>query len=73
MEKSVLCRLNSAAAKYPDKIIFKDPDNSMTFAEFNGLTRSIGTYLAGVTEPGDPVVVMSGRHVRTPAGFLGAV
>ncbi len=73
MEKSVLCRLNSASAKYPDKIIFKDPDNSLTFAEFNELTRSIGTYLAGIAEPGSPVVVMSGRHVYTPACFLGAV
>ena len=73
MEKSVLCRLNAAAEKYSTKTAFKDPENSLTFGEFNGLTKSIGTYLAGITQPGDPVVVMSGRHVYTPACFLGAV
>ncbi len=73
MEKSVLCRLNAAAEKYSTKTAFKDPENSLTFGEFNGLTKSIGTYLAGITQPGDPVVVMSGRHVFTPACFLGAV
>lgn len=73
MEKSVLCRLNSVSKKYPDKTAFKDPENSLTFGGFNALTRSIGTYLAGITEQGDPVVVMSGRHVFTPACFLGAV
>lgn len=73
MEKSVLCRLNSVAKKYPDKTAFKDPDNSLTFGEFNNLTRSIGTCLANIAQPGSPVVVMSGRHVYTPACFLGAV
>ena len=73
MEKSVLCRLNAAAEKYPEKTAFKDPEKSLTFGEFNDLTKSIGTYLAGFVQPGSPVVVMSGRHVYTPACFLGAV
>ena len=46
METSVLCRLNSAVEKYGDKIAYKDPENSLTFRQFNELTRSIGTYLA---------------------------
>ena len=73
MEKSVLCRLNSAAIKYTDKIIFKDSKTCLTFGGFNDITKSIGTYLAGVAPASSPVVVMSGRHVYTPACFLGAV
>ena len=73
METSVLCRLNSAVEKYGDKIAYKDPENSLTFSQFNELTRSIGTYLARLVPAGAPVVVMSGRHIFTPACFLGAV
>nr|WP_316611900.1 hypothetical protein [uncultured Ruminococcus sp.] len=71
METSVLCRLNSAVEKYGDKIAYKDPENSLTFSQFNDLTRSIGTYLARLVPAGAPVVVMSGRHIFTPACFLG--
>ena len=73
MQTSVLERLDCSAARYADKVMFKDPQNSLTFGEFNKLTKAIGTYLAGVTKAGDPVAVMSGRHVYTPACFLGAV
>lgn len=73
METSVLCRLNAAVKNYGDKIAFKDNDHSLTFAQFNELTRSIGTCLASQVPAGAPVIVMSGRHVFTPACFLGAV
>ena len=73
MQTSVLERLDYVARAYADKIMFKDPDGSITFSEFDGLTRSIGTYLAGKAQPGEPIAVMSGRHIRTPACFLGAV
>ena len=73
MQTSVLERLDAVAARYADKVMFKDPEHSLTFGQFDALTKSIGTYLAGLTSPGDPVAVMSGRHVDTPACFLGAV
>jgi amino acid adenylation domain-containing protein len=73
MQTSVLERLDAVAARYADKVMFKDPEHSLTFGQFDALTKSIGTYLAGLTSPGDPVAVMSGRHVNTPACFLGAV
>ncbi|WP_407385708.1 AMP-binding protein [Ruminococcus sp.] len=73
MQTSVLEWLDASVARYADKVMFKDPEQSLTFAQFDRLTKSIGTYLIGVTKPGDPVAVMSGRHVFTPACFLGAV
>lgn len=73
MQTSVLERLNHVAALYTDKVMFKDPEHSLTFGQFDQLTKTIGTYLSGVTSPGEAVAVMSGRHVYTPACFLGAV
>ena len=70
---SVLCWLDSTAEKFPDKTIFTDSSQSLSFGEFNKLTKSIGTYLAGVVPAKSPVIVMSGRHALTPACFLGIV
>lgn len=73
METSVLNRLDRTARLYPDKIIFKDSEQQITFARFDALTKAIGTALARVAAPGSPVAVMSGRHLFTPACYLGAV
>lgn len=73
MERSVLNRLDSAVSRFGGKIAFKDNDGSLTFSQLDSLTRSIGTYLARLVPAGSPVTVMSGRHIYTPACFLGAV
>lgn len=73
METSVLNRLDRASSLYADRIIFKDPTGEITFARFDELTRSIGTALARAVPAGSAVAVMSGRHIHTPAYYLGAV
>lgn len=73
METSVLSRLNQTAERYPEKVMLSDPDNSLTFARFNQITRAAGTALARVIPQGSPVAVMSGRHVLTPAAYLSVV
>ena len=73
METSVLNRLDRAARLYRDRIIFKDSSREITFAQFDALTQAIGTAVARLTVPGSPVAVMSGRHIDTPACYLGAV
>ena len=73
METSVLNRLDRTAAAYAGKVMFKDDSAQITFGEFDRLTKAIGTFLAGKLPAGAPVAVMSGRHVLTPACFLGAV
>lgn len=73
MENSVIAWLDEAARNYPHKIAFKDGTNSLNFTEFNLLTKHIGSYLAEIVSPNSPVVVLSGRHVMTPACFLGVV
>ncbi len=73
METSVLDRIDAAALRYADKVAFKDSERSLTFGEFDRLTKAVGTRLAELVPAGSPVAVMSGRHVYTPACFLGAV
>ena len=73
METSVLNRLDRAVSRYADKTMFKDPSGELTFAQFDQVTKSIAAGLAQFVAPGSPVAVMSGRHLFTPAYYLGAV
>lgn len=73
MVLSVLGWLDRIAEDFSDKIAFTDSNNSITFSEFNLISKSIGTYISGVADVGMPVVVMSGRHIYTPAAFIGVV
>ncbi len=73
MDVSVLNWLDKTVNTYADKVMFTDSESTLTFEQFNKLTKSIGTYLADFVKPNSPVVVMSGRHVMTPACFLGIV
>lgn len=73
MENSVLSRLDRAVGRYADKTMFKDPAGELTFARFDAITRAVGTALARRVSAGSPVAVMSGRHIMTPAFYLGAV
>ncbi len=73
MDTSVLNWLDEAVTCYPDKTVFIDARSSVTFKEFDALTKSIGSFLAARVPAGSPVVVMTGRHLFTPACFLGVV
>jgi len=73
MELSVLKWLDRTVSAHGDKTVFSDKENAVTFSQLDGYTKAIGTYLAGKVKPNSPVAVMSGRHVLTPACYLGAV
>lgn len=73
MQTSVLDWLDNTAERYAGKTVFADENRKITFSEFNNYTKSIGTYIARLVSGNSPVVVMSGRHVLTPAAFLGVV
>ena len=73
MKISVLNWLDSTAQQYPEKIVFTDSEHSIRFSEFNNITKAIASYLAEFLTSGSPVAVMSGRHIFTPACFLGIV
>ena len=73
MYGSVLNWLDETVRQYSDKIMFSDSENSMSFLEFDNFTKAVGTFLTSVICPGTPVIVMTGRHVFTPACYLGVV
>ena len=73
MDLTVLKWLDKTAVSYADKTVFSDKENTLTFAQLDAYAKSVGTYLTGKVRPNSPVVVMSGRHVRTPACYLGVV
>ena len=71
MDNTVMKWLDRTSLDYAQKVIFSDPESSLTFSRFNLYTKSIGTFLAGIAPVHSPIAVMSGRHVLTPALFLG--
>lgn len=73
MEKSVLVYLERAADQYPDRIAFCDCKNQLTFSQFRDAAWAVGSYLCHRIAAGQPVLVMTGRHVYTPACYLGVV
>ena len=73
MNTTVLAWLNRAAIHYADKAMFIDGDERMTFAEFDRISRSVGTFVAGRLPFQSPVVVLGSRKPVTPAVFLGVV
>ena len=57
----------------PERVLYKDEFGTFTWGEFLTASDAVGTYLAGLVGPANPVAVMTGRHVWTPACFLGVV
>ncbi len=73
MEVTVLDWLEKTVNRIPNKIAFIDEDNQISFEGLYQTAQKIGSALAEVIKPRNPVIVMSGRQVLTPACFLGVV
>lgn len=83
MKSSILEYLYETSSIYPDKVVYRDNDSSITFKDLREKVDSIGTAIVKVliesgkanADSGDispvPIAVMTGRHVLTPACFLG--
>ena len=73
MNRTVLNWLNHTVECRANQPAFTDDTRTLTFGEFDRMTKAVGTFLTGRVKPLSPVVVMSGRHVITPAVFLSVV
>lgn len=73
MDITVLDWLERTVERIPDKTAFIDEHSSITFRELYRKAQTLGSALLDEVTPGQPVVVMSGRHILTPACFLGVV
>ena len=67
----ILSYLEKAASDYRDKIIYRDAEQSLTFRELYSLSRSLGTAVTSLVQPENPVAVLAGRNIHTPACYLG--
>jgi len=73
LNTTILGCLSAASESRRDKPVYYDESGSLTFGELQELTESIGTFLASRVAPEQPVAVMSGRNIYTPAAYLGVL
>lgn len=75
MQRSVLDYLEQSADKFPDKIVFADNENSITYQEFRKTAKAVATGLIAHVKTGRnrPVVVLIERKIESIAGFFGVV
>lgn len=71
MFTSALCYLEHTLPSHRDKVVFSDESDQLTFDQVYDLSQAVGSFLVERAAPCSGVVVMSGRHVRTPVAFLG--
>ena len=72
MRSSVLVDLEQIALKYPEKVAFADLEEKYSFSEMVDYSKRIGTYLAGVIEPHQSVVVYMEKRAYNILSFFGA-
>lgn len=74
MKRHILEYLEETAARTPDSLAFVDETTSLTFAQLQKTARAIGTAIAEVARPRQPVaVVMNDRSVQCVSALLGIV
>ena len=75
MQRSVLEYLESSAQKFPEKIVFADEENEISYQEFQNQAKAVGTGLARDYSIGrnQPVVVFIERNIECLVSFFGVV
>ena len=63
--KNILEYLERSCRLHPDKISFADPENEITYKDLVSSARRLGTALAAVQTPGNPIPVFMGKGVDT--------
>ena len=75
MQRSVLEYLENSTQKFPDKTIFADGKNKISYREFQTMAKSVGTGLACNDKIGQnmPIVVFIERDIESLIGFFGVI
>lgn len=75
MITNILSYLEKSANKWANKIAIVDDKNSLTFAQWNQLSRNIGTAIIQKTNSSlrKPVLVFVDRRIEGLVGFMGVV
>lgn len=74
MITNVLQYLEDSAEKNPEKILFADEKESITYLELMNRAKCIGSFIAGRTgEKNKPIAVLIDRNIRSLLAFMGIV
>ena len=75
MTTNILSYLENSANKWADKTAIADDKNSLTFSQWNQLSRNIGTAIIQKTSSSlrKPVLVFVDRRIEGLVGFMGVV
>lgn len=68
---TIIENLNRAATLHPEKPVYINKDESLTFSELLLMAKSAATAVINNVQPGRPVAVLASRNFLTPACFLG--
>ena len=68
---SILTNLENSASIFGDKPAYRDGGKELSFKELRRLSRSVATVIAGIVNREEPVAVIAGRNMYTPACYLG--
>lgn len=71
MERTILEYLKSAEERYQERTVYLDGDEEISFKQLYRKALSVGTAVAGLQSTELPVAVLTGRHIYTPACYLG--
>ena len=74
MQKNVLKYLEESARKTPEKIIFADNENQVSYEEFTRQSKSLGTCIVnGVKGKNAPIVVLIEKKITSLIAFFGVI
>lgn len=71
--KNIIEMLEYSAERFPDKIVFRDETNDMTYSEFLNTTKSIGTFIARYGIINKPIAVIAERSVKNLTAMFGVL
>lgn len=72
MYSTILQYMETVASKFPNKIAFADIKESFTFKELECFAKKIGSAIAAVVGPKNPVVIYMDKRAYNIFSFMGA-
>ncbi len=73
METNILEFIDHAKEKYPDKIVFGDYDNEITYSQFKEQIDRIGTFLAEKNIRNCPIAVSMKKSIQSLIAYFGII
>ncbi|MCL2013541.1 MAG: AMP-binding protein [Oscillospiraceae bacterium] len=71
MQRNIVEYLEQAARLWPEKTVYKDKDNSVTFAGVKDMSDRIASLLCAKVPQGSPVIVFAAKSVYVASMYLG--